>query len=251
MPPMSGWVPLPDARAPAMLAAIMKYLVADDDPLVCEQVESFLSRFPDTDYCLKTGDGLAALSLLSAGDLDAAFLDLQMPGLDGVSLLRALPRGLPVVIVSASADFGAQSYEFDIADYLLKPLDFPRFAQALEKIRARLARREPARESGAREIFVKDGTKLVRLALDELIYLKAEANYVEFVGESGAVLSLMSMKRLEELLPAEFIRVHRSYIVNRRHITRIEGAEVVLGKHRVPVSDSYRDELIRKLPTIQ
>ena len=229
----------------------MKYLVADDDPLVCEQVESFLSRFPDTDYCLKTGDGLAALSLLSAGDLDAAFLDLQMPGLDGVSLLRALPRGLPIVIVSASADFGAQSYEFDITDYLLKPLDFPRFAQALEKIRVRLVRREPARESGAREIFVKDGTKLVRLALDELVYLKAEANYVEFVSESGAVLSLMSMKRLEELLPAEFMRVHRSYIVNRRHITRIEGAEVVLGKHRVPVSDSYRDDLIRKLPTIQ
>ena len=241
---------LPNAFAPVIIG-LMKYLVADDDPLVCEQVESFLSRLPDTDYCLKTGDGLAALSLLSAGDLDAAFLDLQMPGLDGISLLRALPRGLPVVIVSASADFGAQSYEFDIADYLLKPLDFPRFAQAMEKVRARLARREPARESVGREIFVKDGTKLVRLALDELIYVKAEANYVEFVSEGGAVLSLMSMKRLEELLPAEFIRVHRSYIVNRRHIVRIEGAEVFLGKHRVPVSDSYREELIRKLPTIQ
>ena len=229
----------------------MKYLVADDDPLVCEQVESFLSCLPDTDYCLKTGDGLAALSLLSSGDLDAAFLDLQMPGLDGISLLRALPRGLPVVIVSASADFGVQSYEFDITDYLLKPLDFPRFAQAAEKIRARLSRLAPARGAAAREIFVKDGTKLVRLALDDLIYLKAEANYVEFVSEAGAVLSLMSMKRIEELLPGEFIRVHRSYIVNRRHIARIEGGEVFLGKHRLPVSESYRDGLLRKLPTIQ
>src|ERR1043165_7221958 len=176
----------------------MKYLVADDDPLVCEQVESFLTRLNDTDFCLKAGDGLTALQLLSAGGIDAAFLDLQMPGLDGVSLLRALPRGLPVVIVSASKEFGAGSYEFDVADYLLKPLEFPRFIQAVEKVRARISSREPTRiPNGSREIFVKDGTKLVRIALDELLYVKSEANYVEFVSEQSNVLILMSMKRLE------------------------------------------------------
>lgn len=230
----------------------MKYLVADDDPLVCEQVDSFLTRLSDTEFCLKAGDGLTALQLLSAGGIDAAFLDLHMPGLDGVSLLRALPRGLPVVIVTASADFGAGSYEFAVADYLLKPIDFPRFIQAVEKIRARLTRRDPAPASGgSREIFVKDGMKLVRVALDELIYVKAEANYVEFVSDHGTVLILMSMKRLEELLPAEFIRVHRSYIINRQRIGRVEDSAVHLGKHRVPVSESYRDELRRKLPVIQ
>lgn len=227
----------------------MKYLVADDDPLVCEQVESFLTRLGDTEFCLKAGDGLTALQLLSAGGIDAAFLDLQMPGLDGVSLLRALPRGLPVVIVTASKDFGAGSYEFAVADYLLKPLDFPRFIQAVEKIRNRLAPREQAR-SGTREIFVKDGTKLVRVALDDLLYVKSEANYVEFVSESGNVLILMSMKRLEELLPPEFMRVHRSYIVNRQRIVRIEDNSVHLGKHRIPISETYRDELRRRLPVI-
>jgi DNA-binding LytR/AlgR family response regulator len=229
----------------------MKYLVADDDPLVCEQVESFLTRLSDTDFCLKAGDGLTALQLLSAGGIDAAFLDLQMPGLDGVSLLRALPRGLPVVIVTASKDFGAGSYEFAVADYLLKPLEFPRFIQAVEKIRGRLAPREPARGSNPREIFVKDGTKLVRVALDDLLFVKSEANYVEFVSEQSAVLILMSMKRLEELLPPEFMRVHRSYIINLRRIARIEDNSVHLDKHRIPVSETYREELRRRLPVIQ
>ena len=229
----------------------MKYLVADDDPLVCEQVESFLTRLSDTDFCLKAGDGLTALQLLSAGGIDAAFLDLQMPGLDGVSLLRALPRGLPVVIVTASKDFGAGSYEFAVADYLLKPLEFPRFIQAVEKIRGRLAPREPARGGNPREIFVKDGTKLVRVALDDLLFVKSEANYVEFVSEQSAVLILMSMKRLEELLPPEFMRVHRSYIINLRRIARIEDNSVHLDKHRIPVSETYRDELRRRLPVIQ
>jgi two-component system LytT family response regulator len=229
----------------------MKYLVADDDPLVCEQVESFLTRLGDTDFCLKAGDGLTALQLLSGGDIDAAFLDLQMPGLDGVSLLRALPRGLPIVIVTASKDFGAGSYEFAVADYLLKPLEFPRFIQAVEKIRTRLAPREPDRSKNAREIFVKDGTKLVRVALDDLLYVKSEANYVEFVSEHSNVLILMSMKRLEERLPVEFMRVHRSYIVNLQKIARIEDNSVHLGKHRIPVSETYRDELRRRLPVIQ
>ena len=245
--------PLPDAAGIAMLPHSMKYLVADDDPLVCEQVESFLTRLADTEYCLKAGDGLAALQLLSAGGLDAAFLDLHMPGLDGVSLLRALPRGLPIVIVSASAEFGAGSYEFDVVDYVLKPLTFPRFVQAVEKIRARIAQREPAaeRRGDSREIFVKDGTRLVRVDLEGVLFVKAEANYVEFVSETGTVLILMSLKRLDELLPPEFIRVHRSYIVNRQRIARIEDSAVHIGKHRVPVSETYRDELLKKLPMIQ
>jgi len=98
---------------------------------------------------------------------------------------------------------------------------------------------------------VKDGTKLVRVALDDLLFVKSEANYVEFVSEQSAVLILMSMKRLEELLPPEFMRVHRSYIINLRRIARIEDNSVHLDKHRIPVSETYRDELRRRLPVIQ
>lgn len=235
----------------------MRYLIADDDPLVCETVESFLLKMEDTTYCLMAGDGLTALQLITAGGIDAVFLDLDLPGLDGPSLLKALAGDLPVVVISASADFGAASYEFRVADYLLKPLHFPRFAQAVMRLRearsvraGALAVPSPAGGSESRDIFVKDGTKIVRIALGQVLLVKSEANYVEFVLTEGSVMSLMSMKKLEETLPGDFVRVHRSWMVNWRRISKIEDGVLVIGKHRIPIGESYRDGLLARLPML-
>ena len=230
----------------------MRYLVADDDPLVCETVESFLGRFDDTEYCLKTGDGLSALQLLTEGSLDAAFLDVEMPGLDGVGVLQALSSRVPVVVISASAEFAARSYDFRVSDYLLKPLEFPRFAQAVARLKeSQATAREPeAARVVTNDIFVKDGTRLVRIALDTVSFIRAEANYVEFVHDGGTTLSLITLKRVEELLPDGFVRTHRSWIVNWRRISRIEDNNVVIGTHRIPVSDSFRESLIKTLPVL-
>ena len=139
-----------------------------------------------------------------------------------------------------------------MTDYLVKPLEFPRFAQAVAKVREKLAAKDLARGiTPLREVFVKDGTRLVRVVLDDLILLKAEANYVEFVSTDSTVLSLMTIGRLEQQLPPEFVRAHRSYIVNLRHITKIEGSTVFLGKHSLPVGESYREALLAKLPVLR
>jgi two-component system LytT family response regulator len=233
----------------------MRYLIADDDPLVCETVESFLSRLEDTTFCLMAGDGLTALQLLTAGGIDAVFLDLDLPGLDGPSVLKALAGDIPVVVISASAAFGAASYEFRVADYLLKPLTFPRCAQAVMRLREARAGRQPAPAAGtlamdARDLFVKEGTRIVRVPLNQLLLVKAEANYVEFVLTEGSVMSLMSMKKLEETLPSDFVRAHRSYMVNWRKICRIEDGVAVIGKHRVPLGESYREGLLARLPML-
>jgi DNA-binding LytR/AlgR family response regulator len=135
-----------------------------------------------------------------------------------------------------------------VVDYLVKPLEFPRFCQALHKARQRIAAN--AGGSGDRpveEIFVKDGTRVQKVDLQKLLLIKAEANYVDFIMEEQSVMSLMSLKRLEDLLPEHFIRVHRSYMVNRNRISRIEDGQVIIGKHRVPVGDSYREEFLRRL----
>ena len=230
----------------------MRYLIADDDPLVCETLESFLQRLEDTTFCLVAGDGLTALQLLTAGGIDALFLDLDLPGLDGPAVLKALGGEVPVVVVSASAAFGAASYEFRVADYLLKPLTFPRFAQAVTRLREARAARQmstgpavPAMD--AKDLFVKEGTRIVRVPLSQLLLVKSEANYVEFILPEGSV---MSMKKLEETLPSDFVRAHRSYIVNWRKISRIEDGVAVIGKHRVPLGESYRDGLLARLPML-
>lgn len=236
----------------------MKCLVVDDDPLICATVEEYLSRIEGIEFCLQANDGVTALNLLSAGGFDLVFLDLHMPGLDGESLLRAMPRDVPVVVISASTEFGARSYEFDVADYLVKPLDFARFYQAVKKVRARRAPEvSPAPAPVARpperspEIFVKDGTRIQRIDLRRLLFVKAESNYVDFVTEEHNVLSLMSMKRAEEMLPPEFIRIHRSYFVNRNRILRVEDGFVFVGKHKLPISQSYRDDLMKRLNIFQ
>jgi DNA-binding LytR/AlgR family response regulator len=242
----------------------MKCLVADDDPLVCATVEEFLSRIEGVEFCVQAHDGVTALNLIATGGFDAVFLDLQMPGLDGESLLRAMPKNIPVVVISASTEFGARSYDFDIADYLVKPLEFPRFFQAVKKLRERIAREKaggaaaaggtpgPAApvESGANEIFIKDGTRVRRIDLKRLLFVKAESNYVDFVTTDQSVMTLMSLKKAEEMLPPDFIRIHRSYLVNKNQITRIEDGCVFLGKHKLPISQSYRDELISRLKIV-
>ncbi len=227
----------------------MKCLVADDDPLVCATVEEFLSRIEGIEFCVQANDGLTALNLVSTGGFDLVFLDLQMPGLDGESLLRAMPRGLPVVVISASTEFGARSYDFDIADYLVKPLDFPRFFQAVKKARERVGKPLPGKPqlAKANEIFVKVGNLIRRIDLSQLLFVKAESNYVDFVTAEQSSLSLMSMRKVEEMLPADFIRIHRSFLVNKNHIARIEDGCVFIGKHKLPISQSHRDELYRRL----
>ncbi len=143
----------------------MRCLVVDDDPLVCELLESFLARVEGVEFSLQAADGVTALSLLTGGGIDAAFIDLHLPGMDGESLLRALPRSLPVVVISASDHFAARSYEFEVTDYLLKPIAFPRFMQALRRVQERLGAPPPrlmlGNEVSDQTIFVKDGTKLV------------------------------------------------------------------------------------------
>ena len=222
----------------------MKCLIADDDPLVCETLESFIEKLGGVELCLKVGDGVTALQLTQNERFDVIFLDLQMPGLDGVTLLKSLPRDLPVIVVSADPSFGAASYEFGVVDYLVKPLNFPRFAQAMQKVRAR-GETEGKRDGDA--VFIKDGARIIKIDLPRLLFVKAEANYVDFVMEKSNIMALISMKRLEELLPNDFVRVHRSYIVNLRRISRIEEGQVHVDTHKLPLGESYRDEVLRRL----
>jgi len=230
----------------------MKCLVVDDDPLTCDSVESFLQRIGGIDYCLKVNDGATALHLLAAGRFDAVFLDLQLPGMDGVSLLKALPGRTPVVVISASSEFGAESYGFDVVDYLVKPLEFGRFARAVVKLKEWQAARTDKPDAEKEDaLFLRDGGKIQRIDLAKLIYVEAQSNYASFVFEvDKPVMSLLSLRKLEELLPAHFVRVHRSYIVNERRIRQIEGNQVSLGSVKLPIGQSFREALYEKLKVI-
>ncbi len=225
----------------------MHLLIADDDPLIVATLRHFLEKTENSLHCQDVADGASALKICSEGEIDALFLDLDLPEVDGRRVLEMLPSGLPVIIVSSHAEFGARSYEFDVVDFLVKPLDYARFVKAWQKLQERLA---PQRRGDPESIFVRDGGKIFRIAAESLQFLKSESNYTQFICAGRSLLILASLKHLERQLPAEFIRVHRSYLVNLRHITQIDGGEIHIGDHRIPIGDSYRSALQEKLAVV-
>jgi two-component system LytT family response regulator len=230
----------------------MKCLVVDDDPLTCDMVESFLKRIGGIDYCLKVNDGTTALHLLATESFDAVFLDLELPGMDGVSLIKALPRQTSVVVISASASFGAASYAFDVVDYMVKPLEFTRFARAVVKLKEGHASTPATGQQKTKDVlFLREGTSIQRVDLSKIAYIEAQSNYALFVLDDGSsIMSLVSMRKLEKMLPEEFIRIHRSYMVNRSRISNIEGSKLTVNSKALPIGQSYRDLLMEKLKVI-
>ena len=230
----------------------MKCLVVDDDPLTCDTVESFLQRIGGVDYCLKVHDGATALHLLAADSFDVVFLDLQLPGLDGVSLLKALPGQTAVIVISASPDFAAESYGFGVIDYLVKPIEFERFAQSIGKLKhsrstAITGSSDPSEEA----LFLRNGGVIQRIEFSSLAYIEAQSNYSLFVFDDGhSVMGLVSLRKLENKLPPDFIRIHRSYIINRKQILHIEGSRLNLGESVLPIGGSYRDGLLDALKVV-
>ncbi|MBK9289979.1 MAG: response regulator transcription factor [Flavobacteriales bacterium] len=168
--------------------------------------------------------------------------DVHMPGLSGPELLATLGNTLPVIIVSGDRDFAVESYRYNVVDYLLKPVDFSAFARAWNKVAERAA---PSSSNTA--VFVRVGAEIVRIDLDEVRYIKSDSNYVRFLLADKEVTSLMNLKDLERKLPSDFIRVHRSYIVHLRHIDKLDSQDIKIGRALVPVSDSYREELLKRL----
>jgi len=228
----------------------MKCLVVDDDHLTCDLVERYLNQIGGIDYCLKVNDGSTALHLLATEAFDAVFLDLHLPGIDGVSLLKALPGNTAVVIISASPDFGAESYQFDVVDYLIKPLDFSRFAKAVIKLKNRTAQDIPTHPG---HLFIKDSATIHRIDLANLLYVEAQGNYASFIFEKAKpILSLLTLRKLGTLLPPHFIRIHRSYIANLRATRQIDGNQLDFGtgQKKLPIGKSYRDTLHEKLKVI-
>ena len=193
----------------------LKAMVIDDDALIREQVANFCADIDTIDYCLKVEDGLSALNILNSESFDLIFLDLNMPKLSGEELIKHLSESTKVLIISSETDFAVEAFNYNVVGYLLKPFDLSKFLQVISKI--------PTKDSAQKDfLFVKDGRSLVKVILKNLIYLKSESNYVQFVCDDNKVLALKKLSDLEEELPDNFMRIHRSYIVNLNAVVKID-----------------------------
>lgn len=222
----------------------MKCLIVDDDPLICDLIEHFCSKIDSIKSVTTTTSGFECINLINRHAFDLIFLDFNLPDLTGKDILNIVRPNTAVIMITSNHAFGADSYNYNqVVDFLVKPVDFARFFKAFQKAK-NFASKQEEKET---RLFIKDGNKLVKIELTEVIYFKSEANYISVVLQDKKILTLMTLKDLEAKLPEFFMRVHRSYIVNLNKIDFINNNVIEMGKELIPVSHSYVKELLTKI----
>jgi len=225
----------------------MRCAIVDDEPLALGILEDYVARVPFLECVGVFSNALEALAFIERGGVDLLLLDVNMPELTGLQLLRSLPHPPAVILTTAYSEYALAGYDHDVVDYLLKPIEFERFLKAVNKAHD-LVRRAVGDDQRARTILLKSGTRFHHLKLAEIRCARAAGNYVAFITGDREILSLMTMTEAVALLSGgDFLRVHRSYIVNLQHVEVIEDDALVVDKHRIPVTDSYREGLLRAL----
>ncbi|MEI7581177.1 LytTR family DNA-binding domain-containing protein [Runella sp.] len=224
-------------------------VVVEDEPLARNLMEQYILKVSHLQLVKSFSNPLAALDFLRNNSVDILFSDIQMPEITGISLLKILPKKPLVILTTAYSEYALEGYELDVVDYLLKPITLERFLKAVERATQRFTPLStislpetafPA-EPSPQSIFVKDGTKLVKIRLNEILYIEGLKDYVSIYTKDKKVVTLQTLKSLEvQLIPHQFIRVHHSYIVSFEAIDAIEKEKIQIGKVWIPISDTYR-----------
>ena len=228
---------------------ILKCAIVDDEPLALELLKSYGKKTPVLELNGAYSSAIEAMKMLPDNPVDLLFLDIQMPELNGLEFSHMVPEDTRIVFTTAFGQYALDGYKVNALDYLLKPISYTDFLQSVNKAvqwfdRKRGTDNEPTDKPDF--IYVKSDYKLIQISLKDILYIEGLKDYVKIhlEGESRPILSLTSLKALEEKLPTDrFIRVHRSYIVQKQKIRVIDKARIVFGKEYIPVSESYKQEL--------
>lgn len=210
----------------------------DDEPLALGLVLDRVSAMPQLQLQASFTDAIAGLEHVRRHPPDLLLLDVQMPDITGLQLIRALPKPPLVILTTAYSEHAVEGFDLDVVDYLLKPFGLDRFRQAIERVERRIA---GGAVIGPTHITVRSGHDSVRLALDELTHVEGMDDFVKF-HRTGMrpVVCKMTMKAAMDLLPGDrFVRVHRSYIVDRNKVERVNSEQVVLGGLSLPIGETY------------
>lgn len=220
----------------------LKCAIVDDEPLALNLLESYVQKTPFLQLAGKYSSAVQAMKDLPEMQVDLIFLDIQMPELSGLEFSKMITPHTRIVFTTAFDQYAIDGYRVNALDYLLKPISYTDFLQAAHKaVQWFDLLNQPQEE--LESIFVKSDYKLIQVELKNILYIEGLKDYIKIYEENAPkpILSLMSMKSMEELLPSSrFMRVHRSYIVQKDKIRIIDRGRIVFGKNYIPISDSYK-----------
>lgn len=227
-------------------------VIIDDEPLAQELLRSYVEKTPFLNLRGVYSSAVQAMTdIMDEPDIHLMFLDIQMPGLNGLEFSKLVSSQARIVFCTAFEQYALESYRVNALDYLLKPISYIDFMQTVNKaikwfeLKQGNRQVEESQDSQRKYIYVKSDYKLVQVELDRILYVEGLKDYVKIhlEGEQKAVTSLFSMKKMDEILPSDrFIRVHRSFIVQKSKIKIIERNRIVFNKNYIPISESYKQE---------
>lgn len=227
----------------------MNCIIVDDDKMSCKILEGYVSKSTSLNLIGSFNDSVAARNILTQRrDIDLVILDIQMPEMNGFDFIGSLDYPPNIIIVTSGEEYALKAFDFNVVDYLLKPVTYGRFCKAIDKTIRYFSRKE-ASNTGDEEIFIKKGSSLVKLKLKDIIFIEALENYVTLNTNDDRFTIHFTMKAIESQLPSGvFIRVHRSYIINKSMIQTISenSLDLVVGDtmKSIPVGKSFRDTLL-------
>lgn len=231
----------------------IKTLLVDDEYLALNLLENFVKQIPDLELVAKIKSPVEALDILRQDQIELLFLDVQMPGLSGNNLLKTLRRPPLTIFTTAYADYAVEAFDLNAVDYLLKPVSFERFLQAVQKAKEQLSTRRASFSNPSKLpikdfLTVKADGMLRKVYLSEILFIEGLKEYVRIVTNSERIVFLESLKQLEENLPSnQFLRVHKSYIVAKDKVRSLEGTRLLIDSFKIPVSRSKKEAVAKEI----
>lgn len=229
----------------------MKYqiLIVDDEPPARKLLIDYVSKVGMLELAGVCSNGEEAMVFLKEKPVDILLLDIRMPLMTGMDLLDELVEKPLTIFVTAYEEYAVKGYELDVIDYLMKPVSFECFRKAIDKAVEYLSVQVATEEK--REIldyfFIKTDTRIVKFLFEEIQAIEAQREYIKIITPTRKVMSLVSLTSIANALPGEFVRIHRSFIINMRHIDEVQSNEVLIGEELYPISRNYREDFFKKL----
>jgi DNA-binding LytR/AlgR family response regulator len=230
-------------------------IIIDDEPLARKGLREYIN---DVDFLQLTGefgDPLKAVNTINTGNVQLVFLDIQMPKITGLEFIKTMKDPPPVIFTTAFPQYALDGFDLSAIDYLVKPVSFERFFKAALKVKDYYSRKEnkpsdpaPVISPGEDYFFIKVDNKLVKIMLEDILFVEALQNYVTIHTAARKFITYLTFKSVEEYLPAnKFVKCHKSFIVSASHINSINGNEIMIGDHSIPVSRNNKDDVMEKL----
>lgn len=229
-------------------------IIIDDEPLARKGIKEYIIDIDFLNLIGEFDNPLKATDVLSRGEVQLLFLDIQMPKITGLDFFKTLKQAPPVIFTTAFPQYALNGFELNALDYLVKPISFDRFFKAVLKakeyyeVRSKNETEASGSVASPNYFFVKADSKLVKIMLNEVLYVEALQNYVTIHTQEKKIITYLTFKSVEEYLPSDrFIKTHKSYIIAAEKVDSIEGNNIRIGIHHVPISRNLKEEVLEKL----